>query len=108
MLDWKSNYLGELTTDYGPDGLARAMAHGHYHLQSHLYSLALHRLLRWRLADYDYDLHFGGSVYVFVRGVTGDPGEGIHFERPPRARIDALDALCGGVGDDLLGSTEAS
>lgn len=30
---------------------------------------ALHRYLRHRIADYDYERHFGGVIYLFLRGV---------------------------------------
>ena len=42
--------------------------HG-YHWQYLLYTVALHRYLSSRLPDYDYDRHFGGVYYLFVRGV---------------------------------------
>ena len=99
LLDWKSNFCGPEYADYGAESLADEMAHGHYHLQAHLYALALDSLLRVRVPDYDYERHFGGAIYVFVRGVNGDIGadgvaHGVFFGRPPRARIDALAALC--------------
>lgn len=37
---------------------------------------ALHRYLRHRLADYDYDRHFGGVIYLFLRGMDGQEGRG--------------------------------
>ncbi len=40
-----------------------------YDLQYQLYTLALHRYLRHRIADYDYEHHFGGVIYLFLRGV---------------------------------------
>ena len=63
----------------------------HYVLQYHLYLLALHRHLRVRLPNYDYDEHIGGAWYVFLRGVDGTDNRGWHFDRPPRALIEALD-----------------
>ena len=57
-----------------------------------LYLLALHRQLQLRLPDYDYDRHVGGALYLFLRGSRA-PGQGIHHARPPRALIEALDAL---------------
>ncbi|MDN7940070.1 hypothetical protein QZM76_17570, partial [Burkholderia multivorans] len=39
------------------------------HLQALLYTVALHRYLRTRLAGYDYDRHIAGYLYLFVRGV---------------------------------------
>jgi exodeoxyribonuclease V beta subunit len=62
--------------------------------------VALHRYLRWRLPGYLPDQHLGGYAYVFLRGVPGpmegDPGGGVAgvlVERPPLARLLALDAL---------------
>ena len=63
-----------------------------YELQYVLYLLALHRLLKLRLPDYDYDTHIGGALYLFLRG-SQSPTRGIHAERPPRALIEALDHL---------------
>ena len=47
------------------------MLHHHYPLQAHLYLVALHRHLRWRLPDYDPERHLGGYVYCFLRGMPG-------------------------------------
>ena len=94
LLDWKSNRLGERWADYAPERLAAAMAGHHYFLQAHLYALALHRHLAARLPGYHYERHFGGILYVFVRGVrAGRPGSGVCFDRPPAARILELDRL---------------
>lgn len=76
VVDYKTNRLtrpGAAATvdDYAPDRLARAMADHHYPLQALLYSVALHRYLRWRLADYDPAVHLGGIAYLFVRGMVG-------------------------------------
>ena len=47
------------------------MAAHDYPLQALLYSVALHRYLRWRIADYDPTVHLGGVAYLFVRGMVG-------------------------------------
>ncbi|MDO9600249.1 MAG: UvrD-helicase domain-containing protein [Azoarcus sp.] len=98
VLDWKSNHLGEQPADYGPAPLEAAMqAHG-YHLQHLLYTVAVHRHLGRSLPGYDYNIHFGGVLYLFVRGVRpgwkvdGQPA-GVFRHRAPRAVIEALDAL---------------
>jgi len=57
--------------DYHPDRLPKAMAHSNYPLQFLLYSVVLHRYLRWRLPDYSPDLHLGPVGYLFVRGMVG-------------------------------------
>ena len=95
VVDYKSNRLGAAADDYAAAPMAAEMSGAHYYLQYHLYVLALHRYLAWRLPDYDYDRHFGGVLYLFVRGMTpdGEPGRGVFLDRPPRARVEALAAL---------------
>ena len=43
----------------------------HYVLQALLYTVALHRYLRWRVSGYDPDRHLAGVMYLFVRGMVG-------------------------------------
>ena len=99
ILDWKSNHLGNAPEDYAQEPMARAMADQGYHLQYLLYSVALDRHLRSRLAGYDPEQHFGGVLYLFVRGVRplwktaeGAP-TGVFFHRPAPALIAQLSAL---------------
>jgi exodeoxyribonuclease V beta subunit len=101
VLDWKSNHLGFRADDYSAAKVADAMAQQGYHLQYLLYTVALHRYLRQRLRDYDYERHVGGVSYLFVRGVrpawTNADGSaaGVYFHRPSLAAIQELDALLG-------------
>ncbi|GAB1594919.1 UvrD-helicase domain-containing protein [Lysobacter claricitrinus] len=95
VLDYKTNRL----PGYGAATLARAMHEGDYTLQAAIYTLALHRWLRFRLGDaYDYERDFGGIRYVFCRGVDAHraASPGIHADRLPFALVDALDRLFGG------------
>jgi len=93
VLDYKSNWLGRRAEDYHPHALATAMADSAYYLQYVLYTLALHRYLRWRLPDYQYTRCFGGVFYLFLRGMVPDrPHLGVYADRPQQALIDALDA----------------
>jgi exodeoxyribonuclease V beta subunit len=76
VADYKTNALtkyGHIASpdDYRPPRLAEAMADHDYPLQAVLYSVALHRYLRWRLPDYVPATHLGGVVYLFLRGMTG-------------------------------------
>ncbi|NVO07173.1 MAG: PD-(D/E)XK nuclease family protein [Rhodoferax sp.] len=87
VLDYKSNRLPA----YAPTYLQGAVLAHRYDVQYTLYTLALHRLLKSRLADYDYDEHVGGAIYLFLRGVD-QPGGGVFVDRPPRELIEALDA----------------
>lgn len=92
LVDWKSNFLGARAEDYGGQNLARAMEENFYTLQYAFYSLALNRYLKLRVHGYDYDKHFGGVFYVFLRGVdpAKGPESGIYRARPPREMIEAL------------------
>jgi exodeoxyribonuclease V beta subunit len=68
-----------------------------YDLQYHIYTVALDKYLHTRLADYDYEKHFGGVRYIFLRGVTpGKPELGIFRDRPAAEKIARLSALLGG------------
>ncbi|MGL6261131.1 exodeoxyribonuclease V subunit beta [Vibrio sp. WXL210] len=93
VLDWKSNHLGDRVEDYHQSALEYSMADHRYDLQYQIYSLALHRLLKSRLADYDYQTHFGGVFYVFLRGVDGQSDNGIFRARPSQAMLEELSDL---------------
>ena len=64
-----------------------------YDLQYLLYTLALHRYLAARLPGYDYDRHFGGACYLFLRGMRPGAGHtlGVHWARPDLALVQTLD-----------------
>ncbi|TKC86715.1 exodeoxyribonuclease V subunit beta [Trinickia terrae] len=101
IVDWKSNHLGTAPEQYGAAALDAAMAEHAYHLQALIYTVALHRYLKTRKANYDYDAHIGGYLYLFVRGVRpawrdGAGPAGVHARTPARALVEALDAVMGG------------
>ncbi|NOQ46000.1 MAG: exodeoxyribonuclease V subunit beta [Desulfobulbaceae bacterium] len=100
LADYKSNYLGASPQDYQPEKLAAAMREHRYDLQYLIYSLALHRFLQSRIADYAYDRHFGGAYYLFLRGMhpENEPGTGIFTVRPEWELIRRLDLCCRGQG----------
>ncbi|MBE0486085.1 exodeoxyribonuclease V subunit beta [Marinobacter sp.] len=95
VLDYKSNALGEDDAAYTDQAMGQAILNKRYDLQYILYLLALHRLLKARLPDYDYDQHIGGAVYLFLRGVDSASG-GAFTDKPPRLLIEQLDALFDG------------
>ena len=91
ILDWKSNWLGPSPDAYGPDALASAMRAHRYFLQYCFYAVALDKYLALRIPDYNYERHFGGACYVFLRGLDPDrPGWGVVQARPPQALVNAL------------------
>ncbi|MBU6961512.1 exodeoxyribonuclease V subunit beta [Pseudomonas sp. CVAP len=92
VADYKSNWLGADDSAYTEQAMEQSMLDHRYDLQYVLYLLALHRQLKARLTDYDYDRHMGGALYLFLRG-TRAPGQGVYFTRPPRELIERLDRL---------------
>ena len=106
VVDYKTNRLHEAgapdpVAAYHPHALVPAMEHSRYPLQALLYTIALHRYLRWRLAErYIPDQHLGGTAYLFVRGMVGTQTpvvdgvpHGVFSWRPPAAAVLALDDL---------------
>jgi exodeoxyribonuclease V beta subunit len=105
VVDYKTNWLGDpaeplTAADYGRPRLAEAMLHSDYPLQALLYSVVLHRFLRWRLAGYAPGKHLGGVMYLFLRGmcgpdtpvVEGHPA-GVFSWQPPASLITAVSDL---------------
>lgn len=98
LVDYKSNFLGPTPDDYGASQMQRAMSGHHYFLQYYVYGVALHRHLARRLRAYDFERHFGGVFYLFIRGMSPDvAGRGVFFDRPPFAVIDKLDRTLQGL-----------
>ncbi|MCF6442752.1 exodeoxyribonuclease V subunit beta [Pseudoalteromonas luteoviolacea] len=91
VLDYKSNYLGDELSDYSDDNLMSAMSSHQYHLQYLIYSVALHRLLKYRLADYTVGTHLGGVYYLFLRALP--QGGGVFFKALTEQELLTLDAL---------------
>ena len=92
LVDWKSNYLGNSLDDYGQSAMTEAMQNNLYPLQYLLYTVALNRYLSLRVKNYRYASHFGGVIYVFLRGVSREQGESRGFFRdlPSEGLIEAL------------------
>jgi exodeoxyribonuclease V beta subunit len=110
VIDYKTNWLAgpdeELTLwHHRPEALIDEMLRRHYALQALLYTVALHRYLRWRLPDYDPDRNLAGVLYLFLRGMAGAGTPtvdrtpyGVFAWRPTGPLVEALsDALDGGV-----------
>lgn len=70
-----------------------------YDLQYQLYTTALHRYLRHRIADYDYDRHFGGVIYLVscVALIKNIRNKGIYTTRPNAGLIDLMDEMFAGM-----------
>lgn len=92
VADYKSNWLGADDSAYTEQAMNTSILDNRYDLQYVLYLLALHRQLKARLADYNYDQHMGGALYLFLRG-TRSQSQGVFFARPPKQLIESLDLL---------------
>ncbi len=92
LLDYKSNHLGDNPEDYDEGNLQKTIREHLYDLQYYIYTVAIHRFLEQRLAGYNYEKHFGGVIYLFLRGVTDNPENfsGIHYQRPSLDKIEQL------------------
>ena len=100
LVDWKSNLLGSRAEDYTREAMQRAIQESCYDLQYYIYTVALDKHLRQRLSDYDYDRHFGGVHYVFLRGLAPDrPELGVFHDRPSDGAIQRLALALGNVAE---------
>jgi exodeoxyribonuclease V beta subunit len=86
VLDYKSNKL----PDYTPSSIVGSMLSHRYEVQYTLYILAVHRLLKSRLKDYNYEQHMGGAIYLYLRGID-QMGQGVYFYKPSFELIQSLD-----------------
>lgn len=82
ILDWKTNVLGSQLTDYTHDKLQQAIEGHLFNLQYYIYTVALHKYLQIRLpGTYDFDRHFGGVFYFFLRGISaGKSDTGVFYD----------------------------
>ena len=94
VIDWKSNWLGNSLEDYGQKALKQEMQQQQYYLQYHLYVVALDKYLSLRLPGYKFQDHFGGVIYLFLRGLDpGRPDCGAFRDRPSAEVIAQLGAI---------------
>ena len=91
LVDYKSNFLGVEPQNYVGKSLEQAMLANHYDWQYLFYTLALHRYLQQRDENYHYETHFGGVFYCFLRGMNGENQDGVFFDKPDYALIQALE-----------------
>ncbi len=103
VCDYKSNKL-HYDTDvdplsrYSTSSMEEKMLEDSYFFQALIYSVALHRYLKQRIADYNFDTHFGGVAYLFLRGLDGavdDAGalRGYYRWMPAKQTVLQLDEL---------------
>ncbi len=94
VADYKSNTLPA----YEPKAVNEAVQRNHYVLQGQLYAAAAHRYLKQRVPGYEPETHWGGALFLFLRGMRGPEGAGssIFFDRQPAELVRAVDDWLGG------------
>jgi len=92
LVDYKGNALGSSLQNYAAEALRQTITQRRYDLQYIIYTLALHQYLQLRLPNYDYEQHFGGIYYLFLRGMRPEHGSnyGIFYDKPPLALLETL------------------
>jgi exodeoxyribonuclease V beta subunit len=91
IADWKSN---RLDAGYHQAAMAREIAAAGYELQYMLYTIATLRWLKQRLGRrFDPHLHFGGALYLFIRGsFAGAPGSVFHVGPEKLLPLESIEA----------------
>ena len=99
VIDWKTNGLNRTMGDFTREGMEREINKKLYSLQYLLYTVAFWHFLKERqgieLTEENYRKHFGGVLYLFVRGMAAPlktmseteqqmcQARGIYYELPP-------------------------
>jgi exodeoxyribonuclease V beta subunit len=97
LVDWKSNWMGNRVEDYSPDAIRLEMRQQQYFVQYHFYTVALHKYLSLRVPNYNYEKHFGGVIYLFLRGLDPSrPQYGVFRDCPALTAVDQLSSLLEG------------
>ena len=99
VCDYKSSHLGDNYSDYNDVAMRKNIEKNHYDLQYLIYALALHRHLKYALADYDPQQHFGGIYYLYLRGMTDQndhQGCGVYHRQITLEELAQLDNIFAG------------
>ncbi len=92
-LDWKSNYLGNHVEAYHQSNLSEAMTENGYDLQALIYAYASCLYLKQRIPGFDIDKDFGGTIYLFMRGMRSGEFTGIHYIKFSNKDFNKIDKV---------------
>ncbi|CAL4043496.1 RecBCD enzyme subunit RecB [Buchnera aphidicola (Tetraneura ulmi)] len=95
ILDYKSNWLGNNEKSYSIKNIQLAMVKNQYCLQYQIYSLAMHRYLKSKIKNYNFEKYFGGIIYFFIRAVdkNKDHKYGVFKTNTNKNQIKKLEKL---------------
>ncbi|API87202.1 UvrD-helicase domain-containing protein [Francisella uliginis] len=94
VADYKSNYLGDKLEDYNQQAMQEKNQSSFYDLQYLIYSVALNKYLKQNIPNYNFEKHFGGVYYFYLRGMKN--GYGIYQASPSFKIISKLSNLLDG------------
>ncbi|MBK2025840.1 exodeoxyribonuclease V subunit beta [Francisella philomiragia] len=94
VADYKSNYLGSTLEDYNQAAMSEKNQSSFYDLQYLIYSVALDKYLRQNIENYNYEKHFGGVYYFYLRCMKD--GYGVYRARPTLEIINKIANLFNG------------
>jgi len=92
IVDWKSNLIGKGKEFYTKEFIKNEMRRHLYFLQYYIYALALHKYLKLNLVNYNFDKHFGGVFYIFMRWVDNNK-RGIFYDKIQYEIISKLENI---------------
>ena len=95
VVDYKSNFMGTAPDDYKDSAVVLNMLEHCYDVQYLIYSLAMHRFLQSRIDNYSYDKHFGGVMYLYLRGMKKNLSNAVFYTKPKFELIEELSAIFG-------------
>ncbi|MBU3660509.1 MAG: hypothetical protein FGM14_11590 [Flavobacteriales bacterium] len=96
ILDWKSNFLGDELHHYDQQAVLNAMNENNYHLQYLIYALAVEKFLRSKIPDFAFEKHFGGVIYLFLRGTRTHENSGVFVQNVTAEEVTKLGAILSG------------
>ncbi|ABJ90744.1 exodeoxyribonuclease V subunit beta [Buchnera aphidicola] len=93
IIEYKSNWLGPDSSYYNSKNIKKEIIKYRYDIQYQIYSLVLHCYLKKKLKNYNYNTHFGGIFYLFLRAFDNKNNTGTYFIKPSYLLIKNLENL---------------
>ncbi|QJC35870.1 exodeoxyribonuclease V subunit beta [Enterobacteriaceae endosymbiont of Donacia sparganii] len=87
IIDYKSNWLGSNFKNYKKKYIENDIYLNRYDIQYQIYSLALHKYLKYRIKNYNYEKNFGGVIYLYIRGIDNKQNENGIWEIKPTFQL---------------------
>ena len=91
VADYKSNHLGNKIENYTQEAMKNKNEKSLYDLQYLIYSVALVRFLKENIKNFDFNKHFGGVYYLYLRGMKN--GYGVYKTKPSEEIINSFNKL---------------